>query len=133
MTSAPAPAQPSRPQPAPMTPGLFRRGVASVGGGSLVSVAALFAEAVIVARALPISDMGVYVFFQATLGLLTIGVDLGFRTTAAQFLAAETDPQRRGRLVGSLLVLRLLVVALVSVAIVLAAPHLTAALHMPAL
>jgi O-antigen/teichoic acid export membrane protein len=119
--------------PPPSNPGQFRRGVASVGGGSLVSVAALFAEAVIVARALPISDMGVYVFFQATLGLLTIGVDLGFRTTAAQFLAAETDPQRRGRLVGSLLVLRLLVVALVSVAIVLAAPHLTAALRMPAL
>lgn len=132
MTAAPPPPKLNR-QPPAATPGHFRRGVASVGGGTLVSVAVMFAEAVIVARALPIEDMGVYVFFQAALGLLTIAVDLGFRTTAAQFLSAEADPERRGRLVGSLLLLRLLVVAAVSAVVVLAAPWLAAAFAMPAL
>jgi O-antigen/teichoic acid export membrane protein len=131
MTSAPVPPQLSRPQPPPGQAGQFRRGVASVGGGSLVSVAALFIEAVIVARALPISDMGVYVFFQATLALLIIAVDLGFRTTAAQFLAAETDPERRASLVSSMLLLRLLVVALVSVVVVVLSPSLARAFDMP--
>lgn len=133
MTVMPPGVPPTRSQPAPISPSHFRRGVASVGGGSLVGVAALFAEAVIVARSLPISDMGVYVFFQATLALLTIGVDLGFRTTAAQFLATDTDPERRARLVSSLLVLRLLVVAGVSVVVLLAGPAVAGALQMPAL
>lgn len=77
----------------------------------MFSVAALFLEAVLVARALPLEDMGVYAFFQAALALLTIGVDLGFRTTAAQLLAAEPDSAQRARLTNSLLAARLLLVA----------------------
>ena len=132
MTSPAVVPQPAR-QPPAANQGHFRKGVASVGGGSLVGVVALFIEAVIVARALPVDDMGVYVFFQAALALLTISVDLGFRTTAAQFLAAEADADRRARLVSSLLIMRLGVVAVVSIPVMLAAHYLAGAFAMPAL
>src|SRR5262245_47476689 len=133
-TDPPGPAAASA-QPAAAPPGTreFRRGVASVGGGSLIGVAALFVEGVIVARALPITDMGAYVFFQALLALLVIAVDFGFRTTAAQFLASDTDPLRRADLVSSLLILRLLVLAVVSGLVLLATPALTRAVGMPPL
>jgi O-antigen/teichoic acid export membrane protein len=103
----------------------FRRGVLSVGGGTLVSVAALFAETVLVARSLPIGDMGAYAVFQATLGLLVIVVDLGFRTTAAQFLAGENDANRRTALVSTLTWLRVMALAVVAGAWQLIVPPLT--------
>lgn len=131
MTSSSGTASASEANSPPVSQRHFRRGVASVGGGSLISVVALFVEAIIVARALPIEDMGVYVFFQASLALLTIAVDLGFRTTAAQFLSAETDPQQRSDLVNSLLLLRLGVVAVVSAVVLAASPAITRALAMP--
>jgi lipopolysaccharide exporter len=113
--------------------GRFRRGVFSVGGGSAIGVVVLFFEAVIVARVLPVEDMGVYVFFQVLLALFVIAVDLGFRTTAAQFLSSEADPQRRQRLVNSLVTLRLMVVGAVSVLVLAAIPLLPGWVGMPAL
>jgi O-antigen/teichoic acid export membrane protein len=103
----------------------FRRGVLAVGGGTLISVAALFVETVIVARALPIGDMGLYAVFQATLGLLLIVVDLGFRTTAAQFLARQSDPGQQAALVSTLTWLRLAVLAVLAAAWLLVVPALT--------
>jgi O-antigen/teichoic acid export membrane protein len=58
---------------------------------------------------------------------------LGFRTTAAQFLAAETDAQSRASLVSSLLLLRLLLVALASGVVLVAGPYVAAAFDIPAL
>jgi O-antigen/teichoic acid export membrane protein len=138
MSDSRPPEVPAAPSQAPATrrapdSGRFRRGVVSVGGGSAIGVVALFVETIIVARALPISDMGVYVFFQATLALLVIMVDLGFRTTSAQFLASEEDPRRRDALVNSLLTLRLLVLAAAGVLVMLAGPWLARLLDMPAL
>ena len=62
MTSNPIGAEGEYPtaEAPPVSPRHFRRGVASVGGGSVISIGAMFIEAVIVARSLPIEAMGAH-------------------------------------------------------------------------
>jgi O-antigen/teichoic acid export membrane protein len=111
----------------------FQRGVISVSGGTVVSLAVLLVESVIVARVLPVADMGVYVLFQVVLSLLTIAVDFGFKTSAAQFISAESSFQQQANIVNSLITLRLVVIGAISVPILLAGQPLSGFFQSPGL
>ena len=69
----------------------FSLGVLSLGGASILTIVVLMLEAVIIARTLSIVDLALFAVFQATLALLVIVVDFGFRTSATQLIA-----RRRG-------------------------------------
>lgn len=80
--------------PASNVDGSFRLGVLSLGGGSVITIFVLMVEAMIIARTLSVADLGAFAFFQASLALLIILVDLGFRTSAAQLIARRSGSVR---------------------------------------
>lgn len=92
----------------------FRVGVFSVGGGSLIGILVLMVEAIIIARTLTISDLGIYAFLLASLGFLVVVADFGFTTAATQYVAGSRRYQQ-DRIVNSLTILRLVAILGVSV------------------
>jgi O-antigen/teichoic acid export membrane protein len=91
-------------------PAGFRRGLIFTGTGSVVNLALLFVETLVVARWLPADAFGSYVLLVATVNLLLMAVDFGCKSAVTPLIAGADRPRQQAVL-GTVLVFRVLVVA----------------------
>jgi O-antigen/teichoic acid export membrane protein len=96
----------------------------------MVTILVLLVEAVIIARTLSVGDLGLFAFFQASLALLIIVVDLGFKTSAAQLIARRTGPLQE-RATNGLMTIRFAAIGGISVLILLARVPLSRLFNAP--
>jgi O-antigen/teichoic acid export membrane protein len=107
-------------QPQPTTrQSIFRKGVYSIGLGSIVNIICLFLETIVAVRLLSAEIYGVYVLLVAVVNFFVTIVDFGCKTAVVQFISSS-DHNRQAALANSTLIFRLLVIAVISVFIWLA-------------
>jgi O-antigen/teichoic acid export membrane protein len=99
----------------------FRQGIFFTSTGTVVNIAFLFLEMMIVVRWLNAESYGIYILLLAIVNFLVIAVDFGFKTAIAQLIASsDGDRVRQSALANSALFFRLAVIAVLSLLIWLA-------------
>jgi O-antigen/teichoic acid export membrane protein/glycosyltransferase involved in cell wall biosynthesis len=91
----------------------FRGGLLLVSGGSLVNLALLFLELLIVARLLPTRSYGEYVLLVAAANFLVMICDFGCKLSVTQFISTG-DHDQQSAVVSSALIFRCIVLIVVS-------------------
>jgi len=72
----------------------FRAGVWITGGGSVVSIVALFLETLLAARLLAPSEYGIYVLLVVVTNFIGMSIDFGCKTAVTQFIATSRPTEQ---------------------------------------
>src|SRR5205823_1090584 len=88
----------------------FRRGLVLTSSGSVVTLALLALETVVIARLLPIAVYGRYILLLTTVQFLMMAIDFGCKTSVPQMISSGDRAQQRV-VVGSALAFRVVVLA----------------------
>jgi len=96
----------------------YRRGLLLISSGSVVNLALLLVEIVIITRLVPTGVYGSYVLLVATANFLVMATDFGCKLAVTQFISSA-GRDRQQAVVGSALLFRAAVMAVASVLILL--------------